>query len=60
MPVLMLMIITLLNDGTLIAVGYDRVVPSRMPNRWNLKILFIVSSALAAVAGLSSLLFLWA
>ena len=56
----MLMIITLLNDGTLIAVGYDRVVPSRMPNRWNLKILFIVSSALAAVAGLSSLLFLWA
>ena len=30
MPVLMLMLITLLNDGTLIAIGYDNVVPTRV------------------------------
>ncbi len=31
LPVLMLMLITLLNDGTLISVGYDRVKPSPRP-----------------------------
>ena len=30
MPVLMLMLITLLNDGTLIAIGYDNVIPSQV------------------------------
>jgi H+-transporting ATPase len=34
MPVLMLMLITLLNDGTLISVGYDRVSPSNRPEQW--------------------------
>ena len=31
LPVLMLMLITLLNDGTLISIGYDRVIPSPRP-----------------------------
>ena len=31
MPVLMLMLITLLNDGTLISVGYDRYVAPHLP-----------------------------
>ena len=30
MPVLMLMLITLLNDGTLIAIGYDNVNPRKV------------------------------
>eukprot|EP00595_Chromulina_sp_UTEXLB2642_P003247 CAMPEP_0196763184 /NCGR_PEP_ID=MMETSP1095-20130614/3616_1 /TAXON_ID=96789 ORGANISM="Chromulina nebulosa, Strain UTEXLB2642" /NCGR_SAMPLE_ID=MMETSP1095 /ASSEMBLY_ACC=CAM_ASM_000446 /LENGTH=723 /DNA_ID=CAMNT_0042115873 /DNA_START=42 /DNA_END=2210 /DNA_ORIENTATION=- len=34
MPVLMLMLITLLNDGTLISIGYDNVTPSKYPNVW--------------------------
>lgn len=59
MPVLMLMLITLLNDGTLISIGYDRVVPSKYPNEWNLPILFIVASVLAAVALASSLFLLY-
>merc|ERR1712072_1669744 len=58
MPVLMLMLITLLNDGTLISIGYDNVVPSKMPNVWNLKVVFAISSLLALVALLSSLLLL--
>jgi H+-transporting ATPase len=39
MPVLMLILITVLNDGTLISVAYDHVVPSHQPEKWNLKVL---------------------
>ena len=59
MPVLMLMLITLLNDGTLIAIGYDNAVPRDTPEKWNLPVLFLISSVLAGVAMLSSLLLLW-
>jgi len=60
MPVLMLILITVLNDGTLISVAYDHVNPSRNPEKWNLKVLWCVSTVLAAIACLSSLLLLWA
>ena len=59
MPVLMLMLITLLNDGTLISIGYDNVSPSRYPNEWNLPVLFTIASVLAFVALISSLLLLY-
>jgi len=59
MPVLMLMLITLLNDGTLISVGYDNVKASPYPEKWCLPVLFIVSCVLGAVACGSSLLLLW-
>ena len=59
MPVLMLMLITLLNDGTLIAIGYDNVVPSIYPGAWNLKALFLSSSLLASVSLISSLIMLY-
>ena len=55
----MLMLITLLNDGTLISIGYDNVVPSPMPDTWNLPVLFLISSVLAVVALLSSILLLY-
>lgn len=58
MPVLMLMLITLLNDGTLIAIGYDRVVPSKDPCKWNIPFLFVIGGILAAVACISSLILL--
>jgi H+-transporting ATPase len=60
MPVLMLILITVLNDGTLISVAYDHVIPSHQPEKWNLKVLWTVSIVLAAIACLSSLLLLWA
>jgi len=53
------MIITLINDGTLISVGYDHAVPSKYPERWVLPILFIVSITLGAVACSSSLVLLY-
>lgn len=59
LPVLMLMLITLLNDGTLISIGYDNVKPSKYPNVWNLPVLFTISSVLAGVALLSSLIILY-
>lgn len=59
MPVLMLMLITLLNDGTLIAIGYDNAIPSKTPERWNLKVLYTIGSVMAAVACVSSLLILY-
>lgn len=58
MPVLMLMLITLLNDGTLIAIGYDNAVARETPEQWNLPVLFFVSSVLALIAMASSLLLL--
>jgi len=57
-PVLMLMLITLLNDGTLITIAYDYAKPSPTPNRWNLPVLFVGSSVLAVVSCSSSLLLL--
>lgn len=59
MPVLMLMLITLLNDGTLIAIGYDNAIPRETPEKWNVPVLFLVSGVLAAVACISSLLILY-
>lgn len=59
MPVLMLMLITLLNDGTLITIAYDTTKASDTPNKWNLPALFLVSSVLGIVSLVSSLLLLW-
>jgi len=59
MPVLMLMLITLLNDGTLITIAYDHAEASMTPCHWNLPTLFFTSTVLGMVSCLSSLLLLW-
>ena len=59
LPVLFLMLITVLNDGTLISIAYDNATPKKSPEHWNLNAMFFVSSVLAAVACASSLLLLW-
>jgi len=53
------MIITLINDGTLISIGYDHAVPSKYPERWILPVLFMVSISLGTIACLSSLILLY-
>jgi H+-transporting ATPase len=55
----MLMLITLLNDGTLITIAYDNAQASATPNKWNLPALFVTSTALGAVSCFSSLLLLY-
>jgi len=59
LPVIYLMIITLINDGTLISIGYDHAVPSKFPERWILPVLFMVSAALGVIACSSSLILLY-
>jgi len=54
MPVLMLMLITLLNDGTLITIGYDYAVAPETPPVWNLRFLFSMAFVQAFVAMISS------
>merc|ERR1711977_671689 len=54
MPVLMLMLITLLNDGTLITIGYDYAVAPKTPPIWNLRFLFSMAFVQAFVAMISS------
>jgi H+-transporting ATPase len=58
MPVIMLMLITLLNDGTLITIAYDNAKASDTPDRWNLPALFLASSVLGVVSCVSSLILL--
>lgn len=60
LPVILLLLITVLNDGTLISVGYDRAKPSPRPEKWNLPVLFVISSVLGFVSMGSSLLLVWA
>jgi len=59
LPVIFLMIITLINDGTLISIGYDHAVPSKYPERWILPVIFMISVSLGAIACLSSLILLY-
>merc|ERR1719345_687089 len=54
MPVLMLMLITLLNDGTLITIGYDIAVAPKTPPIWNMRFLFSMAFVQAFVAMISS------
>lgn len=49
-----------MTPGTLISVGYDNVIASPRPEKWNLPVLFSISSVLASVSLASSLLLLYA
>merc|ERR1719298_76661 len=54
MPGLMLMLITLLNDGTLITIGYDLAVAPKTPPKWNMPFLFSMAFVQSFVAMISS------
>lgn len=52
------MLITLLNDGTLITIAYDHAEARATPCIWNLPALFLTSTTLGIVSCFSSLLLL--
>ena len=58
LPVIALIIITVLNDGTIISIAYDHVRPSKFPEVWNLPVQYCISGCLGGVALASSLLLL--
>ena len=43
----------------LVAIGYDNATPRLSPEKWNLRALFLVSTVLAFVALISSVLLLY-
>lgn len=58
-PVIALVLITILNDGTIISIAYDNVKPSSMPEQWNLLRVCITSTILGVVACASTLTLLF-
>jgi H+-transporting ATPase len=58
LPLLALILITLLNDGTIISIAYDHVQPAKHPEVWRLNILYLISGTLGVVALGGSLLYL--
>lgn len=59
LPVIALVLITILNDGTIISIAYDNVVPSKKPENWDLPHIYWVSTTLGLVAVASSLVLLY-
>ena len=57
LPVITLVIITVLNDGTIISIAYDRVTVSQKPEHWHLPVIFMTSGILGAVATCASVFF---
>ena len=56
LPVFALVLITILNDGTIISIAYDNVEPSHEPEVWRLERVFVIAAVLGFVACVSSLL----
>ena len=58
LPVISLVIITILNDGTMITIAHDKVIPEKRPQKWAMFEVTVVSLVLGAVACLSSMIML--
>jgi H+-transporting ATPase len=58
LPVISLVIITILNDGCMITISHDKVVPEKRPQSWAMFEVTGISIMLGAVACLSSMLLL--
>ena len=57
-PLIALIFITLLNDGTIISIAYDNVLPAMHPERWNLLLLYLISGFMGVIALASSVILL--
>ncbi|KAJ4709646.1 Plasma membrane ATPase [Melia azedarach] len=58
-PPFMVLIIAILNDGTIMTISKDRVKPSPMPDSWKLKEIFGTGIVLGAYMALITVLFFW-
>ncbi|MCO5563442.1 hypothetical protein L7F22_017084 [Adiantum nelumboides] len=56
----MILIIAILNDGTIMTISKDRVKPSEMPDSWKLKEIFATGIVLGVYLALMTVLFFWA
>ncbi|XP_021298131.1 plasma membrane ATPase-like [Herrania umbratica] len=56
----MVLIIAILNDGTIMTISKDRVKPSPMPDSWKLKEIFATGIVLGAYLAFMTVVFFWA
>ncbi|KAI4355805.1 hypothetical protein L6164_004544 [Bauhinia variegata] len=56
----MVLIIAILNDGTIMTISKDRVKPSPMPDSWKLKEIFATGIVLGAYLAVMTVIFFWA
>ncbi|KAF1891166.1 hypothetical protein Lal_00001307, partial [Lupinus albus] len=56
----MVLIIAILNDGTIMTISKDRVKPSPLPDSWKLKEIFITGIMLGGYMALMTVIFFWA
>ncbi|KAG6474123.1 hypothetical protein ZIOFF_068047 [Zingiber officinale] len=56
----MVLIIAILNDGTIMTISKDRVKPSPMPDSWKLKEIFTTGVVFGGYLALMTVIFFWA
>ncbi|XP_052199700.1 plasma membrane ATPase 4 [Diospyros lotus] len=56
----MVLIIAILNDGTIMTISKDRVKPSPVPDSWKLKEIFATGVVLGGYLALMTVIFFWA
>nr|ASM90209.1 plasma membrane H+ ATPase 1 [Sesuvium portulacastrum] len=56
----MVLIIAILNDGTIMTISKDRVKPSPLPDSWKLKEIFATGIVLGGYLGIMTVIFFWA
>jgi H+-transporting ATPase len=55
----MVLIIAVLNDGTIMTISKDRVKPSPVPDQWRLQEIFATGIVLGTYQALATVLFFW-
>nr|XP_017230734.1 PREDICTED: plasma membrane ATPase 1-like [Daucus carota subsp. sativus] len=59
-PPFMVLVIAILNDGTIMTISKDRVKPSPLPDSWKLKEIFATGVVLGSYMALMTAIFFWA
>ncbi|KAJ4712684.1 Plasma membrane ATPase [Melia azedarach] len=59
-PPFMVLIIAILNDGTIMTISKDRVKPSPIPDSWKLSEIFATGIVIGSYLALTTVLFFWA
>ncbi|GMH21449.1 hypothetical protein Nepgr_023291 [Nepenthes gracilis] len=59
-PPFMVLIIAILNDGTIMTISKDRVKPSPMPDSWKLAEIFMTGIVLGSYLAVMTVIFFWA
>ncbi|KAH7554029.1 hypothetical protein JRO89_XS12G0098600 [Xanthoceras sorbifolium] len=59
-PPFMVLIIAILNDGTIMTISKDRVKPSPLPDSWKLAEIFITGIILGGYLAMMTVIFFWA